>query len=209
MTTISIEPAIEPQDAARWRARRLLASRRPPLRPQPVRPADPRAWSGSDTLWELYQEQAATAFRAGESIAPAQHWERALELAERSFPRGDPRLATSLANQAFVLRRRCQMYPAMHLLYRAVEVWDDCWRWLEVMAPPEPAEQACLRLEGETPQAALTKLAARGRAATMAMLRHQTPDEDPFPLWLELRPEEYDDLRKLLAAVLLIVPAAE
>jgi hypothetical protein len=89
----------------------------------------------ADLAWERCQEQAAIAFRAGDPITTTRLWTAGLEIAEKYFRRGDPRLASSLTNQALVMRRRRQDYQAKKLFRDALDVWDDSWRWIHLMTP--------------------------------------------------------------------------
>ena len=84
----------------------------------------------ADLAWERCQEQAAIAFRAGDAITPTRLWATGLDIAQRHFGRGDPRLASSLSNQALVMRRDRQEHQAQRLFRDALEVWDDSWAFL-------------------------------------------------------------------------------
>jgi hypothetical protein len=68
------------------------------------------------------------------AVLPSRLWAEALAIARKSSGRGDPRLATSLTNQALVLRRR-QDYQARVMFEEALQVWDDSWRWIHLMTP--------------------------------------------------------------------------
>ena len=65
-------------------------------------------FSAADLAWESCQERAALAYRAGDVATAARLWEQGLAIACKHFGRGDPRLASSLTNQALVMRRRRQ-----------------------------------------------------------------------------------------------------
>ena len=99
----------------------------------------------ADLAWERFQEQAAIAFRAGDPINPPRLWAAALDIAERHFGRGDPRLASSLTNQALAIRRRRLDYQAQKLFREALDVWDDSWRWIHLMTSGRPSDAAPLR----------------------------------------------------------------
>ena len=111
----------------------------------------------ADLAWERFQEQAAIAFRAGDPINPPRLWAAALDIAERHFGRGDPRLASSLTNQALAMRRRRVDYQAQKLFREALDVWDDSWRWIHLMtagrpgaAPTTSRSTAATRAPGST-----------------------------------------------------------
>ena len=84
----------------------------------------------ADLAWERAQEQAAIAWRAGDPITPTRLWAAALDIAKKHFGGGDPRLASSLTNNALVMRRRRQDYQAKRMFRDALDVWDDSWRWI-------------------------------------------------------------------------------
>ena len=166
--------------------------------------------SAADLAWERYQEQAAIAYRAGDPITPSRLWAAALEIAERHFGRGDPRLATSLTNQALVMRRRRHDYQAQKLFRDALEVWDDSWRWIHLMTPDRAARGARrsdhLDVYGRDARAWFSALAEQGRAATMALERNDEPLANGLDEWFAIKPKRMSDLRRLLGAVLLIAP---
>ena len=169
-------------------------------------------FSGADVAWERCQERAALAYRAGDVAAAARLWEQALAIAQRHFGRGDPRLAASLTNQALVIRRRGQMAAAKRLFEDAFLAWEDSWRWIYLMTPGRaaPAQQTAqsdrLATYDETARAWFTALAERGCAATAMLERFDQLPTDGLAAWLEIKPRRLSDLRKLLAAVLLIAP---
>lgn len=179
--------------------------------------AQPNAMLGgfaaSDLSWERCQEQAALAFQAGDSCTCARLWGQALEIADQHFSRGDPRLATSLTNQALVMRRTRHDYQAKVLFDRALQVWDDSWRWVALMTPATPPlehARASDRLEiyDRAARTDFDALIARGRAATATLERYDELTRDRLNQWFEIKPRRMSDLRKLLAAVLLLAPSA-
>jgi hypothetical protein len=167
-------------------------------------------FSAADFAWERWQEQAALAYRAGDVATAVRAWEQALAVAEQHFGRGDPRLAASLTNQALVMRRRRHEYQAKRLFEEAFAVWADSWRWIYLMTPGRQATQQAqsdrLATYDDTARAWFTVLAERGCAATAMLERFDQLPKDGLAEWLELKPRRLSDLRKLLAAVLLIAP---
>jgi hypothetical protein len=164
----------------------------------------------ADLAWERAQEQAAIAWRAGDPITPTRLWAAALDIAQKRFGRGDPRLASSLTNNALVMRRRRQDYQAKRMFQDALDVWDDSWRWIHLMTP-EPAGEGArgsdhLDVYDRDTRACFDALARQGRAATMALESHDRLPESGLDEWFELKPKRMSDLRKLLGAVLLIAP---
>ena len=164
----------------------------------------------ADLAWERCQEQAAIAFRAGAAVLPSRLWAEGLAIARKSFGRGDPRLATSLTNQALVLRRRRQDYQAKMLFEEALQVWDDSWRWIHLMTPGPvtlgPRHSDHLDVYDPNARAWFNALAGRGRAATVALERYDQRMATGLDAWYAIKPGRMSDLRKLLAAVLLIAP---
>jgi hypothetical protein len=179
-----------------------------------LRPAAPGYGGAStaDLVWERYQEQAAIAFRSGDAILSSRLWTKALAVAGKLFVPGDPRRATSLTNQALVLRRRRQDYQANQLFQQAFEVWDQSWRWIHLMSPigtlPNQGNGHQLNVYGPEARAWFNALAQQGRAATAALERHDRRLDQGLDWWFTIKPSRMCDLRKLLAAALLIAPKA-
>jgi len=165
-------------------------------------------FSAADLVWERCQEQAALAYRAGDALGAARAWEQALAIAHKHFGRGDPRLAASLTNQALVMRRRRQEWQAKQMFEDAFAAWAESWRWIHLMTPSRRATPQSDRLEVYEPaaRAHFTALADRGCAATAWLERHDELLDDGLAEWFEIKPRRLSDLRKLLAAVLLIAP---
>lgn len=163
-----------------------------------------------DLSWERCQEQAALAFQAGDRGTCTRLWAQALEIADEHFSRGDPRLATSLTNQALVMRRIRNDYQALALFARALRVWDDSWRWVALMTPSTtghaPASDR-LPIYDAASRAEFGALIATGRDATAVLERHDELPMHRLNQWFEIKPRRMSDLRKLLAAVLLIAPS--
>jgi hypothetical protein len=178
----------------------------------PATPSDvaSSAALAADLAWERSQEQAAIAFRAGDPINPPRLWATALDIAEKQFGRGDPRLASSLTNQALAMRRRREDYQAQKLFREALDVWDDSWRWIHLMTSGRPGNRARrsdhLDVYGRDARAWFNALARQGRAATVALERHDEPLARGLDEWFALKPSRMGDLRRLLGAVLLIAP---
>ena len=169
-------------------------------------------FAAADLAWERSQERAALAFRAGDAAAAARLWEQALAIAGQHFGRGDPRRAASLTNHALVMRRRRQDYQAKQLFEDALTAWGDSWRWIYLMTPrpagawPRLERSNRLEVYDPTARSAFAALAERGRAATARLERYDELPEGGLAAWLDMKPRQMTDLRKLLAAVLLIAP---
>lgn len=169
-------------------------------------------FAAADLAWERCQERAALAFGAGDAAAAARLWEQALAIAEKHFGRGDPRCAASLTNHALVMRRRRQDYQAKRLFEDARVAWDESWRWIHLMTPrPAGAWQRLehtnqLEVYDPGARSAFSALAERGRVATARLERYDELPAGGLAAWRDLKPRQMTDLRKLLAAVLLIAP---
>ena len=191
-----------------WHQRRSLALARtsPVVVANTPAAALPHRWAPHDLAWERCQAEAAVAARAGDPIAPGYCWTRGLEIADRFFSQGDPRIATSLTNWAVVLRRRRRVHQAESMFAQALEAWDESWRWVYLMhrPPAEATEDAFARVYDKEARATFMHLVRLGRAASSALARQTPSPVASIELWLGLRPRRFSDLRKLLAAVLLI-----
>ena len=165
----------------------------------------------ADLAWERAQEQAAIAYRAGDPITPTRLWAAALDIAEKHYGPGDPRLASSLTNNGLVLRRRRQDHQAKRMFQDALDVWDASWRWIHLMTPEWAGDGAHgsdhLDIYDPDARAWFNALARQGRAATVALESHDRLPASGLDEWFELKPQRMSDLRRLLGAVLLIAPS--
>jgi hypothetical protein len=164
----------------------------------------------ADLAWERAQEQAAIAYRAGDPITPTRLWAAALDIAEKHFGPGDPRLASSLTNNGLVLRRRRQDHQAKRMFQDALDVWDASWRWIHLMTRDRAAGGVYgsdhLDIYDGDARAWFNALARQGRSATMALDCHGRLPASGLDDWFDIKPQRMSDLRKLLGAVLLIAP---
>lgn len=170
-------------------------------------------WCEAELAWETRQAEAAEHDAAGRPDAAAALWAEGLRLARETFAGNDPRLATSLANQAQAQRRAGREEPARRLFDEAVLVWDASAPWVAALAPERRARSSTfhLRLESKHPggyahhsRERYEALAAEGRAALLALRDEKPPPFDGPARWRAERPEGYTDARKLIAAVLLV-----
>jgi hypothetical protein len=164
----------------------------------------------ADLAWERAQEQAAIAYRAGDPITPTRLWAAALDIAGKHFGPGDPRLASSLTNNALVMRRRRHDFEAKTMFQDARDVWDASWRWIHLMTPEWAGDGAHgsdhLDIYDQDARAWFNALARQGRAVTMAIESHDRLLASGLDEWFEMKPKRMSDLRRLLGAVLLIAP---
>jgi hypothetical protein len=174
------------------------------------------AWTGADAEWESLQASAAEAFAANDLDSAAASWGAALRIARAEFAADDPRLATSLANYATVLRQKGEPVPA-RLWEEAVQIWDEAAAWLarQRFAPRARSSIFHLRLEarhGDAYDANLRRRAAtllgEARAATAAIAAG-APGRAPDPAAFQtFRSARFDGLRKVLAAAHLLLDPA-
>lgn len=164
---------------------------------------DPRSllaagWTQEELRWENLQYGGAPEDRA-----------EALRIARKHFSQDDPRLACSLVNRAAALPKDD---PARSgLLEEAISIWRGCGPWLESLKPEWRARSSTyhLRMETKYPggydrfsEEKYAKLAGEGLAAAEAHAAGGAwPDQRGR--WDKERPAGFNDLRKLLAAVLL------
>ena len=168
---------------------------------------DPRSllaagWSEDDLRWESLQLSGTAEDRA-----------EALRLARRGFRADDPRLAASLINRAADLPGDDDARAA--LLEEAVSIWRGCGPWLESLKPEWRARSSTyhLRMETKYPggydrfsEEKYRALAEEGLRAAEAHAAGK-PWPNQRARWDKERPAGFNDLRKLLAAVLLTAPS--
>lgn len=175
-------------------------------------------WQPAELIWEACEHDAAERAGRGGHDEAAALWAQGLRIAREIFEKGDPRLATALANQAQALRRAGGAEAARALFEEALLVWDASAPWVAALAPERRARSSTfhLRLESKHPggyehhsRARYEALAADGRAALIALRDEKPPPFDGPARWAEERPEGYSDARKLIAAVLLMAAKVE
>lgn len=160
-----------------------------------------------DATWERTQEQAMQAFYAGDAGKARMGWAKALEIAERHFERGDPRLAASLTNHAFALLRRSQIHQANSYFQRALGAWEDSWRWVPCMTPSAgPGETDVKPYDRET-QDIFYALIRRGRTITETLATEHRLSPAEGDDWATVKPKGMTDVRRLFSAVFLIPTA--
>lgn len=157
-------------------------------------------FSNVDATWEQIQESALRAFHSGRLELAARNWERSMAIARRHFGPADPRLAASLTNHGYVLRRRGERFEADRHLRQALNVWDRGWRWVGRMMPggdPERCYSAAARIWFDA-------LINQGYGATLSIQARDELPEYRLHLWEHYRPATVCDVRRLMSSVLLI-----
>lgn len=161
----------------------------------------------AEMAWERAQEQGMQAFRAGRSSEAFAHWAKGLEIAERHFERGDPRLAASFTNRGYALLRQDHIHQANTYFESAMAAWDDSWRWVPWMTPsPEPGGNRPEPYDHVTQQA-FYGLIQRGRAVTEAIWQDHKVPEAFGDDWHTVKPKSMNDIRRLFSAVYLMPTA--
>jgi len=157
-----------------------------------------------DVTWERCQEQALLAFQQKKPAEARANWARALEIAERCFDRGDPRLAASQTNHAFALLRLNQRHQANLLLKNAMLAWEESWRWVPLMAPTARRGESEPAPYDPKTQEAFYSLIRRGQAMTETLLREGRLSEASADDWQTVKPKGLNDIRRLFSAVFLM-----
>lgn len=170
-------------------------------------------WSNAELIWEQIQEAAAEAHAACDPEDAGALWLGALEVAREHFEHNDPRLATSLLNCAMDKRRAGDHVAAQTLLDEAKRVWSKSGAWVDTLRSERHARSSTFHL----------RLQAKHRGAydrfskeRFAALQSEAQDviqacengiggeSDRLARWRRERPAGLTDMRKMLAAVLLL-----
>lgn len=173
-------------------------------------------WRDSDLGWERLQERALDALRAGDRAAAARAWRRAWWLALLRFGRGDPRHATSVANLGLAARLAGREALARRRYARALGLWGAAPDWIERMKIARRARSSLFHLRMEAKHWPSYEANMRRRAQAFAREAAACLDAAargaPAPhrlceRWRGEKPAVFDDMRKFLAAALLIAAA--
>lgn len=157
-------------------------------------------WTAADLLWERRAEAAVRAWRRGDLQTAEDETDRALELAEARFARGDPRLASGYTNRGVLLFARGLPRQATAPFDHAVRAWTECWAWLP------PASGAPTSDDESSARAAAWSLVERARELTDQARRGEPLPTDGLEVWRQRGPSSPHGLRKVMAAVLLVLP---
>lgn len=175
-------------------------------------------WSETDGTWEGLQELAAEHAAAGRLEEAGALWSQALFEARQAFTTQDPRLATSIANHAFMLRRKGDEEAAGKLFGEATQIWDSSGPWIWNLKIERKARSSLyhLRMEAKhwetydaTKRKRFQNFAEEGRAALAALAANEAAGNRGLSRWWPEKTPYTSDARKLLAAVLLMVRVEE
>lgn len=178
-------------------------------------------WRESDLAWENAAAACLRHMAGGHADAAMEASALALRLARDSFGPEDPRLGTSLANHGTCLRIAGKDTAVASLVTEAEAVWARSADWVARMTAPRVARSSMfhMRMEQlhrdtyeERWRSKWEELAAEGRARVSTLAY---TDEAPnaaqaraaLARWQRQRPAMLNDTRKLLGAVILLIPS--
>lgn len=174
-------------------------------------------WSEADLEWERLTEQALSDLAAGRAAAAFEGFGRALRLARTDLAKDDPRLATSLSNQAAALIAAGEGAKTGQIRASAAQAWAACQGWVGKMTAPRTARSSMfhLRMERLHRPAYEERWREKGRELLAEVqsriggceaLVLVDPQEAGLRVerWRRERPVTLSDPRKLLGAVILL-----
>ncbi len=175
-------------------------------------------WSPSDLEWEQAAEAYAKSGVEGDAQRARESAGLALRIAREAFRPGDPRLATSVANQAQCIAPTDGAL-AEKLLHEACLLWQACGPWIDAMQAPRVARSSMFHMRMEQRHRDTYRENWRSKWHGMsekAMAKISDTDfvetsnantaKDAWEQWQRERPAMLNDTRKLMAAVYLLLP---
>ena len=178
-----------------------------------MRQALAAGWRRADLWWERLQEDAHQALAAGWPARTRRSFHTAHWLARLAFPIQDPRLATGIANIAFLARLAGQEARADRLYAEARSLWTIAPSHLETIHIRPRARSSLFHLRMEVKhwqtyqanmKARLGEFVREADEALEALSRSTPPPHRLYTRWRGEKSAVFDDTRKLLAACLLI-----
>ena len=198
----------------------------PTSAPEVRAPAAARAagWSAADLDWERTSEEALHLMASGCPEQACHQWREALDIARAAFAATDLRLGTSLANVAACVR--CGdtggngARDGVALLAEARRIWDGAESQVETIELERRARSSLfhLRLElrhrgayDDNARRRLRGCAEDACARLRALEGNRAAAPHDLARWRAERPARYGEVRKFLAACLLLAgpPAPE
>jgi hypothetical protein len=175
-------------------------------------------WRRADLDWEEQATEQCEALAGGEEGQAKALAGRCLYVSRESFAEDDPRLATALANYARCLARDSD--PAAQALWQeARRRWPRTHSWIATMTAPRVARSSLFHMRMEQRHRATYEerwrikwheLAQEARARLEAIDPAGAVDPEAAAAalvrWRRERPAMLNDTRKLMAAVLLLLP---
>ena len=178
-------------------------------------------WSEFDLDWERGCEQVAVAMAKDDVVTAGQPAGAALRLAREQFLDGDPRLATSIANQALCLAG-VNSRTADSLLSEARLAWNATQPWIERMQAPRVARSSLFHMRMEQKHRAAyegnwrikwrdiaNETRQRLLAVDLSSPNNPAAAHEALGRWQRERPAMLNDTRKLLAAAYLLLPGLD
>jgi hypothetical protein len=175
-------------------------------------------WSQADLEWEHETESFADNLADGNAAAAREAARRTVFIARQSFDPGDPRLGTALANYALGLAHSGDQ-AAAGLLTEAGRVWARSGAWIEAMTAPRSARSSLFHMRMEQRhrdtyeenwrvkwRQMAEEATRRVTGATANALLDVVSIRAACERWRRERPAMLNDTRKLMAAVLLLLP---
>lgn len=190
-----------------------VSDRASSLRAREERAAAAAGWSKADLAWERMQEDAAAACAEGRTRDAIRLWRRARALAFFRLSRRDPRYATGLANAALAARLSGRERSARRLYAQALRLWRRVPTTVATLEPGPRARSSLfhLRMEARHRDTYLDNLrrrmagfAAETEAVLAALAEDRAPPHALTRRWRGEKPPVFDDVRKFMAAALLI-----
>ena len=177
------------------------------------RAARSAGWRRSDVLWERWQECGNAAWANGDVSLARRRFLFAWYLARLFFRRGDPRIATSIANVGFIAMEAGRFGRASRHYAHARRLWADVPEVIDGIEFRPRVRSSLFHLRMETRHRKTYEANMRVRVAGFvteagqALEAAEAGAPSPHRLydrWRGERPAVFDDSRKLLGAVLLI-----
>jgi len=175
-------------------------------------------WSRDDVDWEAEAAAHCEALARGSEADARARSGGCLFRARERFAANDPRLATSLANHAASLARQGDA-AAASLWQEAASAWPRSRTWIASMSAPRVARSSLFHMRMEQRHRATYEdrwrvkwhdLAEEARtrlfAADPAGPADAASAAAALARWQRERPAMLNDTRKLMAAVLLLLP---
>ena len=178
-----------------------------------MRAALAAGWRRTDLVWERLQIRGNAAWVNGDHSSARRNFLIAWMLARIFFKRGDPRIATSIANVGLMAREVGQFARAARHYSRAQRLWTDVPHVLDGLRirPRVRSSLFHLRMEvrhrgtyEENMRARIANFVAEAGEAIDAAARGNPSPHRLYSRWHGECPAVYDDTRKLLGAALLI-----